>query len=131
MSFWDKIQNDLKESLSFFREGSTIVTDKIEKLADEGKKKFTVFNLNMKVQEEFARLGGQIYDLIGKKSKNPLGNKNVTSIIDKINKLETQIRKLETIGVKKAKKTTPKKTRGRAKRTHKPGSATAGKGGKS
>ena len=131
MSFWDKIQNDLKESLSFFREGSTIVTDKIEKLADEGKKKFTVFNLNMKVQEEFARLGGQIYDLIGKKSKDPLANRTVTSIIDKINKLETQISKLEKSGRKKAKKTASKKTRGRTKGKHKPSSATAGKGGKS
>ncbi|MDH4028265.1 MAG: hypothetical protein OEU95_05505 [Nitrospirota bacterium] len=131
MSFWNKIQSDLKESLSFFKEGSTLVTDKIEKLADEGRKKFTVFNLNMKVQEEFARLGGQIYDLIGKKSKDPLANKTVTSIIDTINKLETQISKLENSGRKKVKKTASKKTRGRTKGKHKPSSATAGKGGKS
>ena len=84
MSFWDDIQKDLKESLSFFKEGSAVVTEKIEKFTTEGKKKYNVFNLNMKVQEEFARLGGQIYDLMGKKSKNPLGNRTVTAIIKKI-----------------------------------------------
>ena len=113
MSFWDDIQKDLKESLSFFKEGSAVVTEKIEKFTTEGKKKYNVFNLNMKVQEEFARLGGQIYDLMGKKSKNPLGNRTVTAIIKKINKLESQINKLEDKGKKKTKKITAKKSRTR------------------
>ncbi|MEN8263419.1 MAG: hypothetical protein ABFR82_08160 [Nitrospirota bacterium] len=115
MSFWDQIQKDigdnLKEGLSIVKEGSEAITHKLEKLTDEGKKKYKVFNLNMKVQDEFARLGGQIYDLIVKKSKNPLSNKSVTSIISKINKLETQISKYEDREIKAKVKTTAKKTR--------------------
>ncbi|HDH05097.1 MAG TPA: hypothetical protein ENH01_05200 [Nitrospirae bacterium] len=114
MSFWDKIQEDLKknlqEGLEIFREGGSVVTEKLEKLTGEGKKKYKVFNLNMKVQEEFAKLGGEIYDLITGKSKNPLGNRQVKSIISKINKLEGQINKLESKEVKKPKKTTAQKT---------------------
>ena len=114
MSFWDKIQEDLKknlqEGLEIFREGGSVVTEKLEKLTGEGKKKYKVFNLNMKVQEEFAKLGGEIYDLITGKSKNPLGNRQVKSIISKINKLEGRINKLESKEVKKPKKTTAKKT---------------------
>lgn len=128
MSFWDDIQKDLKESLSFFKDGSAVVTEKIEKFTSEGKKKYNVFNLNMKVQEEFARLGGQIYDLMGKKSKNPLGNRKVTAIIKKINKLEGQINKLEDKGKKKTKKTAAKKSRTR--KTKKPKTAAAKKGRK-
>lgn len=99
MSFWDKIQDDLKknlqEGLEIFREGSSVFTGKIEELTGEGKKKYEVFNLNMKVQEEFAKLGGEIYDLTVKKSKNPLGNRDVKAILARINKMESRINKLE------------------------------------
>ena len=99
MSFWDKIQDDLKknlqEGIEIFKEGSSVFTEKIEELTGEGKKKYQVFNLNMKVQEEFAKLGGTIYDLTVKKSKNPLSNIKVKSILAKINKMEAGINKLE------------------------------------
>ncbi len=115
MSFWDQIQKDigenLKEGLAIVKEGGEAITTKLEKLTDEGKKKYKVFNLNMKVQDEFAKLGGQIYDLIVKKSKNPLRNKKVTATISKINKLETQISKFEGKEIKKKRKITAKKTR--------------------
>ena len=115
MSFWDQIQKDigenLKEGLAIVKEGGEAITTKLEKLTDEGKKKYKVFNLNMKVQDEFAKLGGQIYDLIVKKSKNPLRNIKVVSTISTINKLETQISKFEGKEIKKKRKTTAKKTR--------------------
>ncbi|GBE41262.1 hypothetical protein BMS3Bbin09_01155 [bacterium BMS3Bbin09] len=99
MSFWDKIQDDLKknlqEGIEIFKEGSSVFTEKIEELTGEGKKKYHIFNLNMKVQEEFAKLGGAIYDLTVKKSKNPISNMKIKSILAKINKMETQINKLE------------------------------------
>lgn len=115
---WDKFQNDFKknieEGLSIIKEGGTAVSQKIEKMTDEGKKKYKVFNLNMKVQEEFAKLGGQVYDLVTKKSRNPLGNRKVTAVIKKINKLEDQINRLEekklTATKKKAVRKSPKKT---------------------
>lgn len=117
MSFWDKIQDDLKknlqEGIDIFKEGSSVFTDKIGELTGDGKKKYQVFNLNMKVQEEFAKLGGAIYDLTVAKSKNPLANANVKSILAKINKMESTINILESKGdkqpAKKAKKRTTKK----------------------
>ena len=120
MNFLEKIQEDLKknlkEGLDIFKEGSSVLTDKLEQLTTGGKNKYKVFNLNMKVQEEFARLGGEVYDLIVKKSKNPLGSKSVTSIISKINKLEAQINKLEGTEEKKPVKKAVKKTAAKAKR---------------
>ena len=115
MNFWDKIHNDMKknikEGLEFIKEGSTAEYQLLEKLTEEGKKKYKIFNLNMKVQEEFAKLGGQVYDLTTKKSKNPLGNRKVNSIISKINKLETQITRLKKKSVKKTVKKTIRKTK--------------------
>ena len=120
MNFLEKIQEDLKknlkEGLDIFKEGSSVLTDKLEQLTTGGKNKYKVFNLNMKVQEEFARLGGELYDLLVKKSKNPLGSKSVTSIISKINKLEAQINKLEGTEEKKPAKKAVKKTAAKAKR---------------
>ncbi len=117
MSFWDKIQDDLKknlqESIEIFKEGSSVFTEKIEELTGEGKKKYQVFNLNMKVQEEFAKLGGTIYDLSEKKSKNPFTNTKIKSILAKINKMEGRITKLEDN--KQAPKTTKKKAAAKKK----------------
>ncbi|GBE04258.1 hypothetical protein BMS3Abin09_01191 [bacterium BMS3Abin09] len=115
MSFWDKIQDDLKknlqEGIEIFKEGSSVFTEKIEELTGEGKKKYHIFNLNMKVQEEFAKLGGAIYDLTVKKSKNPISNMKIKSILAKINKMETQINKLEgKENNKPAKKAVKKRT---------------------
>ena len=111
MSFWDRIQDNLKknlrEGIEIFKEGGSVFTEKIEELTDEGKKKYQVFNLNMKVQEEFAKLGGTIYDLTVKRSKDPLSNVKVKSILAKINKMEAQINRLEDR--KPAKKTAAKK----------------------
>lgn len=123
MSFWEKIQKELNwdklqkemkknvdEGLSIIKESGTTVSKQIEKITDEGKKKYQVFSLNMKVQDEFAKLGGQIYDLIVKKSKSPLKNRNVSSTIRRINKLEAQISKLKKPAVKKTKKRVTKKS---------------------
>ena len=108
MSFWEKIQKDIKRSLregiDLFRERSTTVTKKLEWLTEEGKKKYKLFNLNMKVQEEFAHLGGRIYDLISKDVENPISNKRVQTIIKRIKRLEAQINRLEGKGIKTARK---------------------------
>jgi len=116
---WDKIQKDMKknvdEGLDIIKDGGATVSKQIEKLADDGKKKYKVFSLNMKVQDEFAKLGGQVYDLIVKKAKSPLKNRAVTSTIKKINKMEDQITKLKKKPVKKAKKRTVKKTAAKRK----------------
>ena len=123
MSFWDKIQDDLKknlqEGLEIFKEGSSVVTDTLEKFTEGGKKKYKTFNLNMQVQEDFAKLGGEIYDLIAKKSKNPLGNKKVVVLMNKIKKMEATISKLESRDVKKTKKKTVKKKTATRKKTAK------------
>ncbi len=109
MNFWEKIQKDIKKSikegLAVVKEGSATVSHKIEMLTEEGKRRYKIFNLNTKVHDEFAKLGGQIYDLTIKKARNLLSDKKVTAIISKINELETQIKKLEKKQVKRAKKT--------------------------
>ena len=116
---WDKIQKDMKknvdEGLDIIKDGGATVSKQIEKLADDGKKKYKVFSLNMKVQDEFAKLGGQVYDLIVKKAKSPLKNREVTSTIKKINKMEDQITKLKKKPVKKVKKRIVKKTAAKRK----------------
>ena len=122
MTFWEKIEKDLKKNLKdgleLFKEGSATVSHKIELLTEEGKRKYKIFNLNTKVQDEFTKLGGLIYDLTNKKTKKPLVNKNVSAVIKKIKKIENQITKLEhkdkpkssTKRKKSKKKTTKKKT---------------------
>ena len=109
MSFWEKVQKDIskniQDGIAALREGGTTVSKKIELLTEEGKKKYKIYSLHMNVKEEFEKLGGQIYDLTMKKSKNPMSSRKVTPIINRINKLETRIAKLEKqVPVKSTKK---------------------------
>jgi hypothetical protein len=114
MSFWEKIEKDIRkniqDSFTLFRKRSTAVSQKIEKLTEGGKKKYKVFTLKMKVQDEFTKLGGKVYDL-SHKTTNPVKNKGVSSIISKIKKLESQI-----TGMEKKSKTRAKKTKKKTKR---------------
>jgi hypothetical protein len=120
MSFWEKVQKDIskniQDGIAALREGGTTVSKKIELLTEEGKKKYKIYSLHMNVKDEFEKLGGQIYDLNMKKSKNPMSSRKVTTIITRINKLETRIAKLEKQGPKKSIKKAPAKTPGRKKK---------------
>ncbi len=116
MTFWEKIQKDIKkniqEGIAALKEGGTAVSKKIELLTEEGKRRYKIHTLHMEVKDEFERLGGQLYDLVIKKSKDPLSNRKVTSIISKIKRLENQIIRLERQGSKKTIKKISKKIKG-------------------
>lgn len=111
MNFWEKIRRDvqrgIKEGLSVVKEGAAVAREKAEELTAEGKRRYEVFDLKMKVQREMSELGGKVYDLSAR-VKNPLTDKRVKGIIGKIKKLETQIMKLEGQVEKKVRKTTRK-----------------------
>jgi len=118
MGFWEKIEKDIKknirEGLSFFREGGTAFSQKIEKFTEEGRRKYKIFTLKMKVQDEFTKLGGKVYDL-NQKSKNPMNNKSVNAIISRIRKLENQINAREKKVLKGKAKRVKRRTPGKSK----------------
>ncbi len=111
MNFWEKIRQDvqkgIKEGLVMVKEGAAVAREKAEELTAEGRKRYKIFDLKMKVQREMSELGGKIYDL-SSRVKNPLSDKKVKGMIGKIKRLETQIMKLEGRVEKKVKKTTRK-----------------------
>lgn len=103
MSFYQKVKKDvqkgIKEGVHLLKEGAAVVKVKAEELAEEGKKRYKIFELKTKVQKEVAELGGRVYDL-SPKLKNPMLDKKVKAIIARVKKLETQVTRLE--GKKKA-----------------------------
>jgi len=107
MSFWEDVkkglQKGVKEGVYLLKEKAIVVREKAEELAEEGKRRYKIFELQTKVQKEIAELGGRVYDL-SSKLKNPLFDKKVKSLIARIKKLEKQVTKLE-----KEKKVTPGK----------------------
>jgi hypothetical protein len=113
MSFWDGVKKDLqkgwKEGLEAFKEGAVVVREKAEELTDEGKRRYAMHEIKTKVQKEIADLGGKVYEL-SPKTGNPLANKKVQTIIAKVKKLESELKKLERKGKIAPKKTTKKKT---------------------
>lgn len=98
MTFWEKIRRDLKkgfkEGLEAVKEGAAVVKGKAEDIAEEGKRRYRIFELKTKVQKEIADLGGRIYDL-SPKVKNPMLDNKVKAIMNRIKKVEAQITKLE------------------------------------
>lgn len=108
MGLWDRIKKDVKkgidEGVAAVRQGATVAVGKAEELAEEGKRRYKIFELKQKVQSNFTELGGKIYDLASKGAKNPFLDAKVKSSISWIKKLEAQIAKLERLLPKKSAK---------------------------
>ncbi len=106
MGLWDRIKKDVKkgidEGVAAVRQGATVAVEKAEELAEEGKKRYKVFELKQKVHSNFTELGGKVYDLASKGSKNPMLDPKVKSAISGIKRLEGQIARLEKSSTKKA-----------------------------
>ncbi len=113
MSFWNGVKKDLQkgwhEGVEAFKEGAVVVREKAEELTDEGKRRYAVHEIKTKVQKEIADLGGKVYEL-SSKTGNPLADKKVQTIIARVNKLESDLKKLERKAKTTPKKKTPKKT---------------------
>jgi len=98
MEFWEKVKRDIqkgiKEGIGMVSEGVTVVRQKADQLTEEGKRRLKLFELQTKVQKETAELGGRVYDLSSKK-KNPMLDSKVKAVVSRLNKLETEMAKLE------------------------------------
>lgn len=99
MGLWDSVKKDIKkglqEGIAVVKQGAAVAVVKAEELAEEGKKKYKIFELKQKIHSNFADLGGRIYDLSHQKSIDPLNDKKVKTIISGIKKLEADIRKIK------------------------------------
>ncbi|MEK6581709.1 MAG: hypothetical protein AABZ25_04920 [Nitrospirota bacterium] len=119
MALWDRVKKDIRksvdESIAAVRKGATVAVEKAEELAEEGKRRYKVFELKMKVQSNFTDLGGKVYDLVSKGSKNPLLDMKVVSTIKGIKKLEAQIAKLESVSSKASSKKGARKSKPKRK----------------
>lgn len=106
MGLWDGVKKDLrkglKEGIAVVKQGAAIAVVKAEELAEEGKKKYKIFELKQRIHSNFADLGGRIYDLADQKSAAPLGDKKVKSIISGIKKLEAEIKRIKKMPVKRS-----------------------------
>ncbi|MDI6743767.1 MAG: hypothetical protein QMD07_00150 [Thermodesulfovibrionales bacterium] len=115
MGLWDRVKKDIQkgvdESIAAVRKGATVAVEKAEELAEEGKMRYKVFELKMKVQSNFTDLGGKVYDLASKGLKNPSADSKVKSTIASIKKLEAKIARLEKTGSKTSKKASKKSKR--------------------
>jgi hypothetical protein len=114
MIFWEKVQKDLQrgieEGVHLLKEKAIVMREKAGELAEEGKRRYKIFDLKMKVQKEIAELGGRIYDL-SPKVKNPMLDKKVKTLIGRIKKLEAQVTKLEGKARVKSRKTNTKRVK--------------------
>lgn len=105
MGLWDRVKKDVKkgidEGVAAVKQGAVVAVEKAEELAEEGKRRYKIFELKQKVHSNFTELGGKVYDLASKSAKSPLLDARVKTAIANIKKLEAQIAKLENISPKK------------------------------
>ncbi len=129
MTFWDKVKKDLQKEIragvTLVKEGAAVVKKRAEELTEEGMKQYKLMELKGRVRDWFAELGGKVYEL-NTKGRDPMADTSVSLIISRINKLESQIARLE-----RASRTAPKKTPARSGTRRKKGAAPKGKGRKS
>ncbi len=119
MGLWDRVKKDAKkgvdEGVAAVRKGAAVAVEKAEELAEEGKRRYKIFELKQKVQSNFTELGGKVYDLASKGAKSPLLDARVKAAIAGIKKLEVQIVKLEKVSSKKSSKKGARKSKPKRK----------------
>jgi hypothetical protein len=91
MDLWEKVKRDIRKGV---KEGIAVIKEKAEELSEEGKKRIRLFDLKTKIQAEFTELGGKVYSSSAK-VKNPMLDRKVKAITNRIRKLELQIAKIE------------------------------------
>jgi hypothetical protein len=111
MNFCEKVKEDLQkgleEGMTYVKEGASVVMKKAEELTDEGKRRYRLYELKARVQQEISELGGKVYELSGK-VRNPMLDSKVKAIRARIKNIETEIVKLEGHPKTKLRKTASK-----------------------
>ncbi|OGW39540.1 MAG: hypothetical protein A2Y97_00710 [Nitrospirae bacterium RBG_13_39_12] len=88
------LKNEFKASIAFIKESAAVVKKKAKEASIEEKRRYALIDLKTKVQEQMTVIGGRVYDL-SLKNINPLRDKKVQVLLNKIKKLEQRISKLE------------------------------------
>ena len=94
MTFWGDVKRDLQKGLDYVREGAAAVKVKAGEITEEGRRQYKLYELKRIVQKWIAELGGKVYEL-SSKTQDPLQNSSVQKIIGRVQRLESQIAKLE------------------------------------
>jgi vacuolar-type H+-ATPase subunit I/STV1 len=98
MSFWAAVKKDLqkgvKGSMEAIGAGAAKIQIMAAHLTEEGEKRLKVHELKQKVSEEIAELGGHIYELKDKLTP-PLSGGKIKTSLEKIRKLEDEIKAIE------------------------------------
>ncbi len=122
MGFLDKLKRDIKkgidEGLEALKESTEVLKSRAEHVTEDLKSKVKVFELKQKIQAQLTELGGLVYEISGDKRKNPMRDEKVQKVLQRINRMQEQVDKLEgkiKEAVKKAKKS-PRKTASKAKK---------------
>ncbi len=120
MNLWEKVKEDLQkgleEGITFVKEGASVVKKKAEELTEEGKRRYRLYELKTRVQQEISELGGRVYELSGK-GRNPMLDSKVKAIKTRIKKLEQEIIKLEGDPKSKVRRSGSRKTARRISRS--------------
>ncbi|MCK5237418.1 MAG: hypothetical protein KAR06_10565 [Deltaproteobacteria bacterium] len=116
MAFWNKVSKELKkaahEGWEAVSAGAKVAKVKGEEVAKVGKLKYKAHNTHRKAEKLFAELGGLVFEVAEKDTKdNPLDKAAIKSVIANIKKIETEADKLEDKikDVKKKEKANKKK----------------------
>lgn len=99
------IEKGLKQGVDAVKSTATLVREKAEELTEKGKTQYQLYELNNKLQKQFADLGGKLHQL-AKSKKVKISNQELRKLITAIDKIQSSISKLES---KEASAAVPKK----------------------
>jgi uncharacterized protein Yka (UPF0111/DUF47 family) len=106
--FWGKVKSDMQKG---YKGSLEYLKAKTEEITEESKKKYKVYEHKHKAHKQIAELGAKVYEIVNTGASLD-GDDQVLAIVQKIKKIEAQIEKIETEGVKA---TTKKKTAAKKK----------------
>ena len=93
--FWKRVKKALQESAEVIKETAISVAEKTQEATEIGRLRIQIMGLNRDAEKNFAEIGGRVYELIEKGTKDVLSDEELRKLIDKAKQYEEKIAKAE------------------------------------
>lgn len=89
-------QKMVKQGVETAKKSAATVTAEASRMTQIANLRYQLFRLNQKVQDKFAEIGGQVYDMTEKDPSGIRLNGKVQKLVSEAKKIEGQIKKLKS-----------------------------------
>jgi uncharacterized phage infection (PIP) family protein YhgE len=96
MSFWDRMEQVVNQSLESSREVLSKAKEKAKDLGEKGLLRYEITQIERQAEKKFSQLGATVYEKLVLKDQATVSRDAVKELLDDIQELKNRLEKLES-----------------------------------